>query len=206
MEVRILNESDIAPALYGLGLSFGVTSDLPFEQFTPKSSVYQQMLERADKLAFKGRGHNEFLIHCHTEWEVKAPRYWWEQLIQYRFTDSFPDRGIRLSDLSESTMHTILERELFGDDFEFGIDKETLQGLNERIQEVKDGKRPLEVLKNDLPEGFLQTRVLYLNYLCLQNMYIQRKNHKLLCWQTFTRRVFQQATQKQWLDPHWKGW
>lgn len=36
-----------------------------------------------------------------------------------------------------------------------------------------------ENIKAILPEGYLQTRMISLNYQVLRNMYKQRKNHKL---------------------------
>jgi len=203
MKVTLLNESSFKPALYGLGLSYGITSEVdPYGFMYDKTGKYGALTDRlidiATKLAVKGDGHNEFLIHITTEWVIQAPRYWWEEMIQYRFADMFPTR-MQVSDLSESTMHTLTARDLKQSDFEYPISPDNLAELNLYRQAVKDSKMPLERFKNHLPEGFLQKRVLGMNYLCLQNIVKQREKHRLPEWRTFCQSVSDSITFPEWV-------
>ena len=88
-----------------------------------------------------------------------------------------------------------MSRELNPEDFERGINIKTWQYLIEQRSAYLDEKDPERkerlffVLKNDLPEGFLQRRIVCLNIKALQNMYMQRKNHRLPEWHKFFRDI-----------------
>ena len=201
MKVTLLNESNVKPALYGLGLSYGITSEVdPYGFLYDKTGKYSALTDRlidiATKLAVKGGGHNEFLIHITTEWLIQAPRYWWEEMIQYRFADMFPTR-MQVSDLSESTMHTLTARDLKQSDFEYPISN--LAALNEKRLEVLNKTLTLERFKNELPEGFLQKRVVQMNYMCLRNIVAQREKHRLPEWRTFCSAITDSTMFPEWL-------
>ena len=55
--------------------------------------------------------------------------------------------------------------------------------LNLLNLDIANGR--LEEVKNELPEGFLQRRIMVTNYKALRNIYQQRKNHKLPEWRLF---------------------
>jgi len=93
-----------------------------------------------------------------------------------------------------STMHTITKGELTQEHFELPISRHTLLYLNTLIREYSlyDGDTHAEkrdnlfrAIKNELPEGFLQNRIVCTNYKVLKNMVAQRKNHRLPEWQTY---------------------
>jgi len=44
-------------------------------------------------------------------------------------------------------------------------------------------------IKNNLPEGYLQRRIVNLNYKSFRHMYEQRFDHKLPQWQMFLKSV-----------------
>lgn len=173
-------------ALFGIGLSYGLTSNMQCDAAFRKSPVYKQLEKVSRKLCHMQGGHNKFLETITLTLDVAAPRYWWQEFDTYR---------VGLSKQSESTMHTIMSRELEPSDFERGIRADILNALNftrsiyaAEADEEEKQKLFLD-LKNDLPEGFLQRRIVVLNLKTLQNMYSQRKNHRLPEWHKFFESV-----------------
>ena len=61
---------------------------------------------------------------------------------------------------------------------------ELLEELRQKYLETND-KRYWKELVRWLPEGWLQTRTVTLNYENLRSIYNQRKNHKLTEWHQF---------------------
>lgn len=59
-----------------------------------------------------------------------------------------------------------------------------LEELRQAYLNTKDIRYWKELIRV-LPESWLQTRTVTLNYANLRNMYFQRKNHKLTEWHTF---------------------
>jgi len=115
------------------------------------------------KLCFKGDGHNKFLESIMLWLDVIAPRYWWQQFDTYR---------VGVTKQSQSTMHTITVHYLKQDDFAHPIHAEHLAHMNELINQ-----KDWETAKHDLPESFLQRRVVCLNYMALQRIIRQRESH-----------------------------
>ena len=164
MNVKILNECGYNEALTGLSLSYNVEDTSALAQI-------------ANKLAGKDGGHNKFLESMVVWIDIDAPRYWWSQFDTYR---------TGTSKQSESTMHTILKRQLVQEDFESPILRSTLEDLNFTIK-----LKNLDDIKNLLPEGFLQRRIVCTNYKVLRSIYKQRFTHKLPQWQTFCNTVLE---------------
>ena len=157
MYIKVLKECGYEEAALGFSLSYNSTVSRAKELFP----IY----------ASKQGGENKFLESIFVWLQVDAPRFWWQQADTYR---------VGSSKQSESTMHTILRNMLSQENFEYAIDEKTLKRLNSLILE-----KDFDQIKNELPEGFLQKRVWVINYKTLQNMYNQRKNHKLSQWQMF---------------------
>jgi len=135
-------------------------------------------LELATKLVKAGTEHSKFTRGIVAWMDITAPRYWWQQMSTYRIGNSF---------LSESTMYTITKKELTQENFESSIPEEILNHLN---QTIKMGN--LEEIKNILPEGFLQRRIMVTNYKALKNILDQRHNHKLQEWRYFCKEILNQ--------------
>jgi len=165
MRIKVLDERGYESALLGLSLSYKQDPD--------------KMPEVARRLALKEGGHNKFLESIVLWLDITAPRYWWQQFDTYR---------VGVTKQSESTMHTMTKRPLTQEDFEHPIPPETLTCLNQLIAE-KDWKQ----VKWLLPEGFLQRRIVCLNYMALQRMIRQRTTHKLEEWRVFIDRVLEQV-------------
>lgn len=174
MEIRLMRMEGLSEALFGIGLSYGLTSeyegwdDVPFDR-------RMKLQEIAAKLCKAGAGEDKFLRQVACWWDVRAPRYWWAE------ADTFKVGTVAQS---ESTMHTIMNRDLVQEDFEEPIHPGALKVLNLLIGDYKKSKNGhlFMQLKNDLPEGFLQRRIWTLNLANMKNIYRQRKNHRLPQW------------------------
>lgn len=190
MYSKIINGGHgVYEALYGLGLSYGKTSDMTSH---PIDGVLG-MIKVANRLAHKQGGHNKFLESVVFWIDIRAPRFWWQEFDTYR---------VGVTKQSESTMHTITKRRLTQDDFEYPLAQDVLDRINadidayNRLDNDGDKSKALRAIKNALPEGFLQRRVVCINARTLQNMYMQRKRHRLVQWRIFFRSI------TRWLDDH----
>jgi hypothetical protein len=183
MKVQTICESGRFEALIGLGLSYGITSNYSFFQGKDTEIFEQKTFDKLEdisfKLASKDHGHNKFLESICIWLDISAPRYWWQEFDTYR---------IGVTKQSESTMHTITHRHLEQDDFQYTIDPVTLGKLNYYI-DIKD----FVSLKNELPEGFLQRRIVCTNYKVLRHIFRQRRKHKLREWKYFIKEVFEKC-------------
>lgn len=190
MEVKILKEAGYEEALYGLSLSFK-QEGISVDNWWTKSR-FESIAERVKTQHNMDGGHNKFLESVQMWVEIKAPRGWWAEADTYR-------AGVTKQ--SASTMHTIQKRPLVMEDFEEGTDQRQIDVLNEILAEetnnfTKVGRllgSSLQRVKWNIPEGFLQTRVVCLNYKALRNMIIQRRSHKLSQWQQFIAEVRNQC-------------
>jgi hypothetical protein len=178
MKISLLNCYGLDEALYGLGKSYGVTSDMSFGQFKARINVWERMYVTALKLAPKDGGHNKFLEHIITYWDIQATRKWWSHMDTYR---------VGMSKQSESTMHTIAKRLLTPADCSPHVLQEQIDIVNRLITEKAD----VEIIKDNLPDGFLQTREVMVSLNKLIAIYNQRKNHKLPEWQEFCFSTFE---------------
>ena len=158
----------IGDALYGLGLSKGLTSDMTINEFYQDDKLYERMLDVAKKLAGKGGGHDKFLESIQVWFVMDMPRYFWQEFDTYR---------VGGSKQSESTMYTLGKRKITRADFVEGMGDVHI--LNLRTIAESDSRIEL---KKYLPEGFLQKRALNYNLKSLLTMYQQRKTHRLVEW------------------------
>jgi len=163
MKVKVLREAGFEEALIGISLSY-------------KTGIPDKKV--ADRLCWQQGGHNKFLEHLIAWIDVTAPRYWWQEMDTYR---------VGTSKQSEATIHTLLKRELVHRDFQDGCDERILAVINECIR-----NKDLYRAKRFLPESFFQRRIVCTNYKTLQNMCMQRKNHKLPEWGLFIEELQKQ--------------
>ncbi len=181
MKVTVLRECGYEEALLGMGLSYGLTSNVT----DIDDGLLKRLHDIAVKLSSKEEGHAKFLESICVWLDITAPRYFWQQLSTYR---------IGVSTQSESTMHTILKRPLTQKDFERPIPPSGLRDLNILVK-----NKLTTQLKNQLPEGFLQRRIVCLNYKALRHIISQRDGHKLTEWHHFCNRVVAQASHPEFL-------
>jgi len=168
MKVSVLKECGYEEAVLGFSLSY--------------NSTIERTKEILPKYAFGIPGENKFLESIVIWLDVTAPRFWWQEADTYRMS----------SKMSESTMHTLIKREITQDNFEHSASKDIIKILNILRNKVILKELDLCFLKNSLPEGFLQRRIWCINYKCLQNIYNQRKNHKLPQWHYFFDEILKQ--------------
>ena len=176
MDVIVKNECGYTEAIQGIGLSFNVSD--------------QYRLERvATKLCDKDGGHNKFLESIQVWIEITVARYWWQEFDTYR---------VGTTKQSASTIHTIVKNTVSQEDFSYPILKETLLYINKLIHRYNnavdkvDKKHWFQLIKSNLPEGYLQKRMVCTNYKVLANMIAQRKNHVLYEWHHFINEVLAQ--------------
>ena len=177
MRYKVLHCAGYEQAVLGMMLSYGKTS---FDDFTAKDEDRDRV---TTKLAPMDGGHNKFLEQIQYWILIQAPLFWWKQADTYR---------VGISKSSESTMHKSWKNGLTQEMFETPIFQDTLNNLNNSIREYNspivkpDRKKYLETLIiGNLPDAYLQTRLLNVNAKCLRNMYFQRRDHKLKQWRDF---------------------
>ena len=197
MQVKILSEHGYNEALFGLGLSHGVTSGLEYKtDFTLMSANilavcrenekadamkarYNRMEAVAQKLADRGNGHDKFLRQICVWLDITAPRYFWPEMDQYK---------VATVTQSESTMHTIHKQPFTQDMFQDGDVPESyleyLNELREKFLQTKDKEVWKKIIKHK-PESYLQRRILTCNYAPLRNIIEQRTGHRLSEWAVF---------------------
>jgi hypothetical protein len=154
-------------------------------------------LKLATTLANAGSDHGKFLRQIFVSMDITAPLFWWKEFDTYK---------VGTVANSTSTMHTISKKpitmESFSFDFFFGMDElqdrmcelitivSICEGLRKKYLEALETNKTLaeqywRMLIEILPNGWLQTRTITLNYAVLRNMYHARKNHKLKEWHMF---------------------
>jgi hypothetical protein len=175
MKTQVLRECGYEEAMLGLSLSYGKKPE--------------DMPKVACKLAHKGDGHNKFLESMVVWLDIRAPRYWWQQFDTYR---------VGTTKQSESTMHTLLRRQLLQSDFAVSVQEDYLEYLNGRIR-----CGDFDGAKKALPESFMQRRVVCTNYMVLQRMFRQRRSHKLREWGEFLADVLSQAKYPDFIYNWW---
>jgi hypothetical protein len=181
MKVKILKEAGFEEALYGLGLSYGLTSDTEEMEYD-----IDRLYNVSMKLYNKEDGHNKFLESIQVWLLITAPRFLHSEIDTYR---------VGCSKQSESTMHTLLKKSFNQEMFEYPISETYLKEL-EGTRLTKNKVK----LKNDLPEGFLQKREWNLNYKVLRNICVQRKNHELPQWKYFCDYIYHNLEHAEYFD------
>lgn len=177
MQVKVLEEAGYEWALYGMALSF---HDRKIDVGSWWPEQFARAKIRAEKLAHKDGGHNKFLESICVWIDIEAPRAWWSEMDTYR---------VGTTKQSESTMHTLSKRPPEKCDFEEGTDDYQIHGFIVLWEEVKSD---VTRLKMNLPEGFLQRRVICTNYKVLRNIVWQRSGHRLKQWDVFNIELLSQ--------------
>ena len=142
-----------------------------------------------------GGEHRKFLRQIFVSVDITAPLYWWKEADTY---------AVGVTKNSTSTMHKLASTPITLECFETddynkaAVDEidtalptnfvdnliSHLEELRQKYNETKD-KRYWKELIRWLPNGWLQTRTVTMNYENLRNMYHQREHHKLTEWSSF---------------------
>lgn len=147
-----------------------------------------------------GSEHRKFLRQIIVSVDITAPLYWWKEFDTYK---------VGTTANSTSTMHKLASTPITLECFEIDdFDKQALvevqaedvpnhivydfiewmEACRQKYNETKD-KRYWKELIRWLPNGWLQTRTVTMNYENLRSMYHQRENHKLSEWHQFCKWV-----------------
>ena len=181
--VRVLCEAGYKEALFGLSLSYRTLTPLEIngtKRYFDDDQHFLKLCKIAETLAFKQGGHNKFLESMQVWLLIRGSLSFWKQFDTYR---------VGTTKQSESTMHTLKKRELTENDFT----KETfcIPTITQNFS--------IDEMRDSLPSGFLECRVVNTNYKTLQNIIHQRKNHKSKKWNTFIEMLLKQVKFSQFL-------
>lgn len=135
------------------------------------------------KLIKAGSDHRKFLRMIHVQMDIRAPRMWFMQLDTYK---------IGTTTNSQSTMHTIHKKEFTASDFSMEHMEPTdvnycilsLNVARNKYLETKD-KDDWYSLIEMLPQSYMQTRTVDINYETLLRIAVSRRWHKLKEWTDF---------------------
>ncbi|MEF9984171.1 MAG: hypothetical protein RR806_08755 [Oscillospiraceae bacterium] len=126
-----------------------------------------------------GSGHNQFTAGIRVSFDLTFSNKAWVELERYRFITFVS---------SQSTMHKIAKFDLIRQ-YNSYVDTRIIaimEELKEKYNQTKDREDYLKLLYSN-PSGFELTARLTTNYMCLKNVYHQRKNHRLPEWQEFCK-------------------
>ena len=192
LKLEVLEECGYMHALRGLAYSF---KDRAEDVGTWWAAQQERAIKRSNILAHRQGGHNKFLESIQVWLDIEATRGWWSEMDTYR-------AGVTKQ--SESTMHTLLKRAPTSTDFADQTDEHIIEAFwfCWRYAQTLDGHRAkINYLKANLPEGYLQRRVVCLNYKALQGIVAQRHDHNLEQWREFCEQLKAQVNFPQFI---WK--
>lgn len=153
----------------------------------------------AKKLCDGGEPHRKFIRMIHVSVDITAPLYWWKEFDTYK---------IGTTANSTSTMHKLADTPITLDCFEMDDYEEldwddpegfmenynssfmwdtlidALESLRQQYNKTKDKQYWKELIRL-LPESWLQTRTVDLNYEVIRTIYFWRLNHLLKEWNVF---------------------
>jgi hypothetical protein len=184
MQVKVLAEFGHDLALMGMAYSYKDRALDPEEWWPGQREKAER---RALILAHRDGGHNKFLESVQVWIDVEASRAWWSEADTYR---------VGTTKQSESTMHTLAKRPPRMSDFEAGTDPEIVSVF---LRVWEQAKGDITALKMNLPEGFLQRRLVCTNYKTLRNILWQREGHRLKQWDVFREAVLAQVQRPNWI-------
>jgi hypothetical protein len=187
MFIKIIKQPDFSDSICAVGLPVNnkigseIYSDLAIN--INNVDFVDNAINRLSRLVVAGTDHSKAIRGTNVTFLIEAPRYWWQEFDTYRIGTN------TLS--STSTMHKISSRPLTLDDFEGRIVNESvLYVINRAITDDKlSSQERLLIIKRNLPESYLQTRIVNINYQALRNIYFQRKLHRLPEWRIFCQEI-----------------
>lgn len=184
VEVKVRGEYGYEEALRGMSYSY-------LDEACDVDPWWETQFKKAERrsaiLAGKGLGHDKFLESIQIWIDLKASRAFWSEFDTYR---------VGITKQSSSTMHTLAKRGPVPEDFEEGTHWRVIDAFTDVWLSAKGD---INILKMNLPEGFLQRRMVVLNYKCLRNIVQQREGHRLKWWGVFIESVLAQVQHPEYL-------
>lgn len=173
-----------------------ILEDPEYDRLVEEFVIGKNDLELAQKLIKSGSEHRKFLRQIIVSVDITAPLYWWKE---------FDTHKVGTTANSTSTMHKIMSRPIDESMFEIS---DICSFEHEHLLRVIDicnyyrntyrdciesnpvvAKNYWKALIRILPESWLQTRTVTMNYEILRSIVHQRANHKLTEWHEFIRWV-----------------
>lgn len=151
-------------------------------------------LSLAQRMIKAGTSDRKFMRQILVSVDITGPLYWWKEFDTYK---------VGTVANSTSTMHKLASTPITLDCFELDDYNDRLQLIDPQMLDVRvssfiEDLEQLRQLYNQtkdkqywkelvrwLPNGWLQTRTVTMNYEILRNIYSQRKYHKLTEWHSF---------------------
>jgi hypothetical protein len=155
------------------------------------ASIGPNDMRLARNLIRAGSEHRKFLRQIQVSIDITAPLYWWKEFDTYK---------VGTTANSTSTMHKITSKPITIDCFEIDDFNEInfdhaseidmiinyLEKLRLVYLDTKDPEYWKELIRW-LPESWLQTRTITMNYENLYTIVRQRSHHKLTEWHSFIK-------------------
>lgn len=156
-----------------------------------KFCIGKNDIDLLKRLTLAGTDHRKFMRQIMVSVDITAPLYWYKEYDTYK---------VGTTANSTSTMHRLATTPItincFEHDKNVEVDNRTstdlmfanvindCEKLRQLYLETKD-KKYWRALIQLLPNSWLQTRTVTMNYENLRNMYFARRNHKLSEWHVF---------------------
>lgn len=189
-------KSDTECLVYDLGLKKTITvgiNDLALDtQKIIDVKIGDEDRRLSTTLVKAGKTHSKWMREVQISMLVNAPLYWWKEFDQYK---------VGTTTNSESTMHTITQKEFTKDMFSFEktLGLEEVQGELDNVVELLNSlrvsylgtnspltkKRIWDTIIQILPSSWNQARMVTFSLQTASGMYFDRKNHKLSEWVEF---------------------
>lgn len=139
---------------------------------------FEKSLERAKKLAPLGGGHSNFLSGIRVAFDLIYPNYISPELQRYTFfkivNSSSKMHRLNYMDIRQCCNKYVTENTI-----------KEVTALQKAYNEMPTYKNFMRLVSN-CPQGIELFMRCTTNYLCLRNIYAQRKNHRLFeDWQAF---------------------
>lgn len=146
--------------------------------FSKLLNDFQPLYKRGKRLGNTpiSHGDDKFLRMITVDFDVTAPRYWWQEFDTYHYTVK----------MSQSTMHCLSKMEVSKMANPYVLPN-VIRIVENLIDDYKASPTTYNFLrlKSNLPEGIELTAGITTNYAQLKTMYYQRRSHYLPEWQEF---------------------
>ena len=176
--------------------------------FKEVAKIGKNDLGLMQKLIKAGSEHRKFMRQIFVSVDITAPLYWWKEFDTYKVgtvsnscstmhklvNTPITKECFEMDDFENMSPRMLKCKDEYGDTYEennlcnkITLDLfwchliDVLEDYRVHYNETKD-KRYWKELIRLLPESWLQTRTITMNYENLLNMYHQRKKHKLTEW------------------------
>jgi hypothetical protein len=170
-------------------------------RFTKAQKIALSLASKEIPEEYKAR-HNEAYISAEQKflesidvWVfIQASRDFWSEFDTYR---------VDMTKQSSSTMHTLSKRYVNYEDFELGTKWKAIDNLNDALHDFNNttslAYHNVSILKKNLPEGWLQERVIKTSYKTLKWILEQRDGHRLEQWGKFKDSILEQLEHPEYI-------